>query len=143
MQAPTLAFSCSSRPPSNKTFPPKTTLPLDSLPMVPSPHEVPSRWDGTASCHSHPQLHQQTEKKKNNKIHKIILTFQCEETEGESVDSLTAMQQEDHTQFLQVVGRTLHKMYPSSKENISMHRRKKQQKKVGISPFWYVAVTPR
>lgn len=64
MQAPTLAFSCSSRPPSNKTFPLKTTLPLDSLPMVPSPHEVPSRWDGTASCHSHPQLHQQTEKKK-------------------------------------------------------------------------------
>ena len=47
------------------------------------------------------------EKKPQTKIHSIILTFQCEETEGKSADSLAAVQQEDHSQFLQVVRRTL------------------------------------
>lgn len=79
--------------------------------MVLSPHEAPSRRDGTGSCCSHPQLDQEIGKKKtqpNNKIHRIILTFQWEATERKSVDSLAAVQREDHSQLLQVVGRTLH-----------------------------------
>lgn len=50
--------------PFQQSLPPRTTLSLDSLSMLLSPYRASSGQDGIASCHSHPQLHQKTGKKK-------------------------------------------------------------------------------